>query len=60
MPDSQFIAVVILLLLASVYVSRRAWSRLSALLRQNRSGLSCISACAGCETSRPVKISINR
>jgi len=57
MPNSQYILVAIVLLLALVYVGRRIFSRLSSLIRQNRAGnSSCASACGSCGPSPPTKI----
>ena len=49
MLDAQTIAAAIVLLIAAIYVGRRAWLRLSSLILTKRRGaLSCGEACGGC------------
>ncbi|HBB93981.1 MAG TPA: hypothetical protein DC054_01205 [Blastocatellia bacterium] len=57
MLDAQTIAAAIVLLIASIYVGRRAWLRLSSLiLTKRRRASSCGEACGGCGPSKLVNL----
>ncbi|PYS70552.1 MAG: hypothetical protein DMF73_12640 [Acidobacteria bacterium] len=55
--DWQTVAAAILLLIASIYVGRRAWLRISSLsIRKRLNAPSCDDACGGCGTSKFVNL----
>jgi len=52
MANSQSIAVVLVLLIASAYVVRRAWLRVRSVLRpKTMNASSCATACGSCGPS---------